>query len=569
MSTKIPNTEFHKKLRSDFRTFLYLVHNHLGLPEPTPVQLDIAKYIMSGPKRSMVQAFRGVGKSHITSAYVVWRLLCDPEEKIMVVSASKERSDQFSTFTQRLIAELAGLEYLLPRGDQRNSKIAFDVGPAAASQSPSVKSVGITGQMTGSRADLIIADDVEVLNNAATQQMRDKLGEVVKEFDAILKPLEASRILYLGTPQCEDSLYNKLPERGYELRVWPARMPNSSDAEKYADTLAPIIRRLNLDAGQPTDPKRFDDADLTEREASYGKAGFALQFMLNTQLSDAERYPLKVRDILFMACDNEQAPLRLAWGPHEDRVLNDLPNVAMSGDKMYPPMNIGDNFTDYDGCVMSIDPSGRGKDETGYAVVKMLNSTLYVVAAGGLQGGYEEQTISELAYIAKKHKVNSVIIESNFGDGMYTTLARPVFNKIHPVMLEEVRHSTQKERRIIDTLEPVMAKHSLVFDPSVVEQDYKSIQKYEQAIRVHKSLIYQMTRITYDKGSLRHDDRLDALAMAVGYWVEQMGADKATQEAAWKAEAMKKELSSFMDNALNSHTPLGPPKAPSWMSTGH
>lgn len=565
MSNEIPTGAYHDKLRKDFRTFLHLVHQHLGLPEPTPVQMDMAKYIAHGPKRSMVQAFRGVGKSHITSAYVVWRLLCNPEEKIMVVSASKDRSDQFSTFTQRLIAELPGLDYLKPTGDQRNSKIAFDVGPAQASHSPSVKSVGITGQMTGSRADLIIADDVEVLNNAATQQMRDKLGEVVKEFDAILKPLPESRILYLGTPQCEDSLYNKLPERGYEVMVWPARQPTTEDAVKYGDTLAPFIRKLGLAPGAPTDPKRFDDADLIEREASYGRAGFALQFMLNTQLSDAERYPLKVRDMVFMPCDVEQGPLRLAWGPSEDRVLNELPNVAMSGDKMYPPMNVGDIFADYTGCVMSIDPSGRGADETGYAVVKMLNSTLFVVAAGGLQGGYDEQTMVELAHIAKKHKVNQVITESNFGDGMFTKLLTPVFSKIHPVHIEEVRHSTQKERRIIDTLEPVIAKHRLVIDPAVVKTDWDTIQKYEQHVRLHKSLFYQMTRVTYDKGSLRHDDRLDALAMAVAYWVEQMGADQRAQEDAYAAEALERELSSYMDSVFSISSA---PKAPSWISYG-
>ena len=551
MSVEIPQTEYHKKLRSDFRVFLYMVHQHLGLPEPTPVQLDITKYIANAPKRSMVQAFRGVGKSHITSAYVVWRLLCDPEVKIMVVSASKDRADQFSTFTQRLIAELAGLEYLKPMGDQRNSKIAFDVAPAKASHSPSVKSVGITGQMTGSRADLIIADDVEVLNNSATQQMRDKLGEVVKEFDAVLKPDDTSRILYLGTPQCEDSLYNKLPERGYEVRVWPARMPTEPDMEKYGGTLAPYISNMKIEGGAPTDPRRFDDRDLIEREASYGKAGFAMQFQLNTQLSDAERYPLKVRDLVFMACDPEEAPLRLAWSPNEDRVLNELTNVAMSGDKMYPPMNIGEIFAPYTGTVMSIDPSGRGSDETGYAIVKMLNSIQYVVACGGLQGGYNDDVLIELAHLAKKHKVNHVITESNFGDGMFTKIAQPVFNKIHPCLIEEVRHHTQKERRIIDTIEPVMARHRLVFDPQVVIDDWNTVQKYEQSVRLHKSLIYQMTRITSERGSLRHDDRLDALAMAVGYWVEQMGADQKQQEDDRKAEWLKSELDSFMSNALS------------------
>lgn len=556
--SNIPETDFHKKLRSNFKTFVYYIHQHLGLPEPTPVQLDIADYLQHGPKRSIIQAFRGVGKSHLTAGYVVWRLLKDPEEKILVVSASKERADAFSTFVQRLIWEMEGLEYLKPRSEQRQSKISFDVGPATASQSPSVKSVGITSQITGSRADLIIADDVEVLNNSGTQQMRDKLAETIKEFDAVLKPIPSARVVFLGTPQTEDSLYSKLPERGYECRIWPARMPKEEDMDKYGESLAKFIRDLDLKPNQPTDPKRFDDADLLEREASYGKVGFAMQFMLSTQLSDMERFPLKVRDLLIMGIDEERGPLRISWGPLDERAYNDLPNAAMRGDRMYPPMNVGDVFSEFTGCVMSVDPSGRGSDETGYAVVKMLNGYLFVVACGGLSGGYDDTTLTELSHIAKRHKVNHVVVESNFGDGMFVKLLQPVLNKIHPCLIEEVRHNKQKERRIIDTLEPVMMRHKLVVDPKVIEDDYRTAQKYEQAIRFHKMLIYQMTRITADKGALKHDDRLDALSMAVGYFVEQMSRDEAEGELAHKQELLDRELQKFMDNADNPNRFTGP-----------
>lgn len=550
-------------LRSDFRTFLHLVHRHLNLPEPTPVQLDMANYIAKGPKRSMVQAFRGVGKSHITSAYVVWRLLCNPDEKIMVVSASKDRADQFSTFTQRLIAELPGLDFLKPSADQRNSKIAFDVGPAKASHSPSVKSVGITGQMTGSRADLLIADDVEVLNNAATQQMRDKLGEVVKEFDAILKPNEGSRILYLGTPQCEDSLYSKLPERGYDVRIWPALMPEPEQLVKYGESLAPYITKLGIEPGAATDPKRFDEADLLERRASYGAAGFALQFMLNTQLSDADRYPLKLRDAIFMEIDPERAPMELAWGPSPANLLQELPNVAMHGDLMHGPMSTGSTFSEFTGAVLAIDPSGRGKDETGYAVVKMLNGTLYLVAAGGIRGGYDDETMVKLARVARTNKVSEIIVESNFGDGMFCQLLLPVLRKIYPVTLNEVRHHTQKERRIIDTLEPVLARHRLVISPQLVRDDWESIQPYEQQIRLQKSLFYQLTRITYERGSLRFDDRLDALAMAVGYWTDQMAADQQANLEAHQQAALDDELSNFMNSAMGVNA-----QSASWIDYG-
>lgn len=554
MSSKIPNTDFHKKLRGNFKVFLWYVHRHLGMPEPTRLQYDMADYIQYGPKRACIQAARGFGKSHITACYVVWCLLKDAQVKIMVVSASGNRADAFSTFVQRLIWEMEGLEYLIPDPNQRQSKINFDVKPAVADQSPSVKSVGITGQLTGSRADLIVADDVEVLNNAFTQTARDKLAESIREFDAILKPLPTSRVVFLGTPQTEDSLYTKLPDRGYEVRVWPARMPTEKMREQYGDTLAPYIENLPYTEGQPCDPERFDDADLIEREASYGKAGFAMQFLLSTALSDLERFPLKVRDLIIMPIDPETAPLKLQWGPLEERQYKDLPNVAMRGDHMYPPMNAGNITAEFSGAVLAIDPSGRGADETGYAVIKMINGYLYVPAAGGLTGGYDKDTLTELAYLAKKHKVNEVVVESNFGDGMFVELLKPVLAKIHRCMIEEVRATTQKERRIIDSLEPVMNSHKLVIDPEVIEEDYRTAMKYEQAVRQSKMLMYQMTRITQTKGCLRHDDRLDALALGVHYFTDQMARDEEMGIEEIKQDALDLELEKYMRNAVD---PLG------------
>ena len=78
---------------NDFRKFLFVVWKHLNLPDPTPVQYDIAKSIQHGKKRLIIEAFRGVGKSWITSAYVVWLLYMNPQLNILVVSASKTRSD--------------------------------------------------------------------------------------------------------------------------------------------------------------------------------------------------------------------------------------------------------------------------------------------------------------------------------------------------------------------------------------------------------------------------------------------------------------------------------------------
>lgn len=306
--------EIHEKLR-DFRTFLCMVWLHLNLPEPTPVQIDIARWLQHGPRRKVLEAFRGIGKSWITSAYVVWRLYLDPQLNFLVVSASKERADSFSTFTLRLINEIPVLAPLIPKANQRCSMIAFDVAPAEPDHAPSVKSIGIFGQMTGSRADEIIADDIEVSNNSDTQLKRDKLAEVIKEFEAILKP--GGAITYLGTPQTEMSIYNILPERGYQIRVWPARYPDDNDDKCDLTRLAPTIEQaLSLDptlAGKPTDPQRFDEKELREREASYAKSGFALQYMLDTSLSDADKYPLKIKDLIVYETTPDIAPEKIVW----------------------------------------------------------------------------------------------------------------------------------------------------------------------------------------------------------------------------------------------------------------
>ena len=545
----------------DFRNFTYLVWQHLGLPEPTPVQYDIAHYLQTSPKRSIIEAFRGVGKSYITAAYVVHQLLLDPQLKFMVVSASKARADDFSTFTQRIITELPICQHLIAKDGQRWSKIAFDVAPAKASGSPSVKSVGVTGQLTGSRADIIIADDVEVPNNSMTHMMREKLAETVKEFDAVLKP--DGKIIYLGTPQNEMSLYNVLLSRGYDMRVWPARYPTLERSEKaYGGRLAPLLYEALQNEGTalyglPTDAKRFDDEDLLERELSYGRSGFALQFMLDTSLSDANKYPLKLSDLLVMSCDKDTAPEKVVYGIMKP--VSDIPNVGLSGDKFYAPEDtIG--RAKYTGSVLAIDPSGRGSDETAYAVVKMLNGFLYVVDCGGVEGGYSDATLQHLTDLAKIHSVNMVLIESNFGDGMFTELLKPYMLKTYPCTMEEVRHNTQKESRIIDTLEPVMNQHRLVIDPKVVQKDYDSVQHMPPDKGVKYMLTYQMTRIMKVRGALAHDDRLDVLAMAVQYWVDQMAADADSEIQIRKDDLLDAELDKFMSNlnfGTSSREPSG------------
>lgn len=552
-----------QQLKADFRNFVFYLWNFLGLPPPTECQYDIALWLQRGPRRRMVEAFRGVGKSWLTAAYVLWRLFQDCNERILVVSASKDRSDAFTIFVRRLIEEVPILQYLRPdpRKGHRDSAISFDVGPSDAHQAPSVKSVGITGQIAGSRATIIVADDVEVPKNSLTQTMRDRLSEAVKEFDAVIVP-DIGEIIYLGTPQTEMSVYNKLPERGYEVRIWPARY-RKNIFETAADKIAPmLLERAQKDPslfeayngrGAPTDPKRFSDTDLLAREASYGRSGFALQFMLDTTVSDAERYPLKLSDLIVHTVNKEMAPIKIAWGSSPELVHSGVPVVGLAGDRLHRPMFVSKDFLEYQGVCMAIDPSGRGADETGYAVVAMLNGFLWVLEVGGFRAGYDDSVLESLARIAKRNKVKHIVIEENFGGGMFTKLLTPWLTRIYPCTTEDINSSVQKEKRIIDTLEPVMNQHRLVVDEKLIQEDARvDDQKYQ--------LFYQMTRITRERGALAHYDRLDVLSMAVAYWVEQMDKDVTGIEDEAKAKALDEELRKFAESVLGRK-----PKPNNWM----
>ena len=178
----------------------------------------------------------------------------------------------------------------------------------------------------------MILDDIEVPGNSMTELMREKLLQLCTEAESILTPKNDSRILYLGTPQTTFTIYRKLSERNYRPFVWPARYPR--DTGKYEGLLAPQLqedlenhretkrkgrqkdqggkRQTQVQKGDntndcdltwtPTDPDRFDSSDLLEREASMGRSNFMLQFMLDTSLSDAEKFPLKMADLIVTSC---------------------------------------------------------------------------------------------------------------------------------------------------------------------------------------------------------------------------------------------------------------------------
>lgn len=546
-------------LFESFVDFAEAVWRHLGLPKLTKAQRHICHRLQYGPsgnqeapRHDIIRAFRGVGKSYITAAFVLWRLMRNPrDEKVLVVSATGGKSSAFVSMVKNLLLTMAVLEFLRPTDDQRNKADRFDVRGASISQSFSLRAASITGQVTGDRSTLIVPDDIEIPTNSMTEEARAKLFNLSAEFEAILVP--GGDVIYLGTPQTEESVYNRLvKERNYACFTIPSRYPRADKLPGYtlkrnggeelvilAGYILEDIAEGRAFEWQPTDPERFDNAYLNAMEAK-GRAYFALQYQLDTSLSDAERYPLKTVDLIVLQCHAELAPRLVSWGHATDNknYINDIPNLGFTGDRMLRPLFLSEEWRKYEGACLFVDPSGRGKDETAWAIVKSLNGVLYLVHVNGIAGN-PDAAMKQIAKDAKAFNVNTIEVEPNFGQGIWISAFQPILTKEWPggCTVKEAEWSKgQKELRILDVLEPVISSHRLVISEDLARRD-------ASAEDPTFSLLYQLTHITRERGALQHDDRVEAVSGAVYHFVRALAQD--SQETAEAQEIAERHA--FID----------------------
>ena len=552
------------KLLDSFTFFIREIWEDRGLDEVAPlgeVELDILEYTQNGPANRGILAPRSMGKTHlVTCGYAAWRLMRDPDCKVLIVSRSESEAKKTVHILRRWIAMVPFLQHLRPQsmGGQRDTAVMFDVGGAKPDRTPSVTAKGVDGQLEGCRAHLVLPDDVETRKNTKTVNARAELDERVKEFAAILYP--DGEVIYVGTFHHEESVYIKLSDRGYNFRTWTLQYP-AADEEQLS--LAPMLRKRLDDGsaipGEPTMPHRFPQRYIDAKKAE-GRTHYAMQYQLIANLGDTLQYPLVLRDLIVMTIHRDKAPLSVMWGVktgnNTSTQVQDIASLGFAGDCLYSPVQFDNEWHPYTLTRMWIDPSGKGADSTGYAIVAHLNGILFVKAVGGLAGGYDDETLDKLSRLARTHDAREITVESNFGQDMFAALLEPHIRRVadedsgqyeapdvpddDAAAYRETPHSPwtasihtsrateQKEIRIIDALEPVMNQHRLVVDPSVIRD---------------QKLQYQMTRVTKQRNCLDHDDELESLAMCVWQWQESLH-----QDPRLSAERLRERM---IDKALN------------------
>lgn len=517
----------------------------------TEQQHDIGNWIAYGPQYLMVQAQRSQAKTTIAACFAVWSLIHMPHWRVLIISAGGTQAVEISTLIVRLIMTMDVLECMRPdklAGD-RTSVEAFDVHHSlkGLDKSPSVACVGIDSNLQGKRADILIPDDIESSKNSATPTQRAKIAHLTKDFTSINA---SGRIIWLGTPQTQDSIYNALPARGVAIRVWPGRFPTPKQLPNYHGRLAPRLammleREPSLgtgggllgNQGQPTDPALLDEDKLQKKERDQGEAYFQLQHMLSTALSDALRYPLKPALLTCVSVTN-RLPLVVVRGM-DDAAVREFVSGSYAYRVRTPHEISRETLGVPQPVVAYIDPAagGANADETAYAIGCFLNGNVWALGVGGVPGGYELEKLKELARRLLPHKPQLVKIEKNMGYGafraVFTQVLHDVFKEAgaSPPGLMDDLVTGQKEARIINTLSPVMGRGALIVAEAAFEEDARCCASYPPAVQNSYSLFHQLAHMSLVRDALEHDDRADAMEGLVRHFQEQLTQDQQRQLA--------------------------------------
>lgn len=567
----------------DFVPFLRDMMTELGFGT-TEIQAEIGWFLQFGPAYLMVQAQRGQAKTTITAIFAVWCLMHNPKWRVLIISAGSTQATEISVLIVKLILSVDILECLRPdktNGD-RTSVEAFDLHYSlkGVDKSPSVASVGITSNLQGKRADLLIADDVESLKNSQTAVMRSQLLNITRDFSSICSD---GRIIYLGTPQSIESIYNTLPASGFVVRVWPGRVPNAEQIRHYGASLAPSIARrakahpetmtgwgMDGKQGAATDTY-LNDAILLKKEVAQGQAFFQLQHMLLTALTDAMRFPLKTENLVAMRLDGRNLPLTVVRSMSEQNMKSwsvdgrtFMTSTAMAVETLMGTAQAR---------VMYVDPAGGGinGDETAWSITDLLNSNLFLQDVDGIPGGHDKDKLEALAAVAIRWQPTVIKIEKNMGFGLFREVLQPVLKQAFdkaglpmPSIVDDLVVG-QKETRIIGSIEPVLGRGSLIINEAILARESESVSRYDVKTRITYSFLFQLATLTRDKNSLKHDDRVDAVDGGVRHFSAALAVDQTKAIEALK----QRELAAFIKNPLGlpSHIlrQLQPQAASPWL----
>lgn len=226
----------------------------------------LAERLAGQDRNLLLMAFRGAGKSTIVGLFCAWLLLTDPNRRLLVLAADLALSKKMVRNVKRIIEHSPATQALRPKARDQWAAEQFTVLRSRELRDPSMLARGIDGNITGSRADFVICDDVEVPRTADTAPKRADLREKLSEIEFVLVP--GGTQLYVGTPHSYYSLY-----------AADAR-PEAGESHPFLHGFARLELPVWDEAGNPAWPERFDAAHIERVRQRSGPAKFTAQMLL-------------------------------------------------------------------------------------------------------------------------------------------------------------------------------------------------------------------------------------------------------------------------------------------------
>lgn len=515
---------------------LNLLHRYMDLLgfTVTPLHADIYLTILGFPDyvrpeddlRSMlIEAQRSQSKSTLLACAAVFWIIHMPSARIGVVMPKEEAAVDLCRLiiqTFELLPELA--ETFLPdagAGD-RDSALKWDVHHSlkGVDKSATVFALSLFSNLQGKRMDYALLDDLESTKNGMTAEQRASVLSKAQDLNAIC----LGRIVWLGTPQTENSVYFELAERGVHTYVWPGRYPTPREVPFYRGNLAPyIIRRIEAnpdlqtgggaqgDRGQVTCPEYLTEDIHRQLELSGGSAWYELQYMLNVTRSAANAKALRSRDVIVVE-DAPEFPVKVDKGMGPSYTVKHL-----SGGKTHE-LSLPSSFSEERKTPVVrayVDPAAGGSvsgDRTAFAVCGLVAGNVVILSYGSFPGGYNREGLYKLAEALMPHKPSSITIEKNMGYGAFKEVFQPILMEVaekhgfKPGVDDDLVKG-QKELRIIDTLAPVLGRGSLWVTSRALSEEERYLEGIPAGKGASYSLWQQLASITRGRNSLLHDDK--------------------------------------------------------------
>ena len=525
------------RLDKDFRPFLWLCFKTMGI-EPHDIQYQSADWVANSGDRIVFSCMREFGKTILIASYMCWKLDMDNDHMFIVQCANRDKAISIVNLVKNLLINTEELRYLAPDNTCTNSALMFNVKTkTSVTRECSVTAYGSSSEITGAHVHEVIADDLETRENSLTDLRRERILELVREYeDLLISDIPYCRVIIIGTPQTQESLYFTLANTGYEMFRLPSRYPGLDN--EHLDTLAPFLLKRLLDKDDtdavewaPTYPERKPEEYLARKQMLQGDIRFYLQDLLDPSLSDDSLYPLKLYNLMVYDSDIELYPNKLMWSNREDDKLM-IPTPGLRGkDFFYQPASISENYTQFTDVVMWVDPSGSGSDEVSWTIAQGIPGHIHVPLVGGTVDAFSPLTYEKIALAAKHYKVKTVYVEPNYGGGAYRRLLQPVFDKLGctAALKDDDYASKRKEEKILDTLIPLFGTHKISISTEVARDAVFG---------------YQLTHLNYTKGSLPHDDRVESFWGAINrliYLVEEQSVDDSVDLALERKKAAIRE----------------------------